>query len=187
MNGANAEVKSRVKLTPSVGYQYGRAMHRVSSFLEAASGPTPATCENEDPFGRKVRRPSGQPPRPLRRPWRMRPPQLVTERHLRSQCRAHAGVDRADASPTPTGQQRKPGDAGDGDQIRETLESERLFPLCHGASLDVYSIGPIRKMDRGLRAYRLTMGRQVTPFDIVESFGCETNAFASRSPTMARM
>jgi hypothetical protein len=38
----------------------------------------------------------------------------------------------------------------------------------------VYSIGSIRKMDSGLRAYRITMGRQVTPFDLVETFGCET-------------
>lgn len=57
-------------------------------------------------------------------------------------------------------------------QIRETLALQGLYPLCHGVSLDVYSIGSSRNLNSGLLAYRLTMGRQITQFDVVETFGC---------------
>lgn len=58
-------------------------------------------------------------------------------------------------------------------QIRETLTSQGLYPLCHGASLDVYAFGSSGRIHSGLLAHRLVMGRQVTEFDVVETFGCE--------------
>lgn len=55
-------------------------------------------------------------------------------------------------------------------QIREVLARERLYPQCHGSSLNVYSIGGPLKAQDGLRAYRLSIGREVTPFDVVNIF-----------------
>ncbi|GAB7547052.1 hypothetical protein [Cupriavidus sp. 8B] len=58
-------------------------------------------------------------------------------------------------------------------QIREVLALEGLYPHCHGSSLNVYAIGSSPQVHDGLRAYRLSMGREVTTqFDIVEIFDC---------------
>jgi hypothetical protein len=57
-------------------------------------------------------------------------------------------------------------------QIREVLAREGLYPRCHGSSLNVYAIGSTPKAHDGLRAYRLSIGRQVTQFDVVEIFKC---------------
>ncbi|EHP41025.1 hypothetical protein OR16_22423 [Cupriavidus basilensis OR16] len=61
-------------------------------------------------------------------------------------------------------------------QIREVLAGDGLYPQCHGSSLNVYSVGRPHKVDDGLRAYRLSMGRDVTPFDMVAVFdACEAS------------
>ncbi|MGT2454031.1 hypothetical protein ACU4GI_12350 [Cupriavidus basilensis] len=57
-------------------------------------------------------------------------------------------------------------------QIREVLALEGLYPRCYGSSLNVYAMGNISKAHDGLRAYRLSMGREVTQFDAVEIFDC---------------
>ncbi|WP_454743441.1 hypothetical protein [Cupriavidus necator] len=55
-------------------------------------------------------------------------------------------------------------------RIREALAREGVHPLCYGASLDVYPVGSMRKQTNGVLAYHLTMGRAVTPFDLVSVF-----------------
>ncbi|HUE69803.1 MAG TPA: hypothetical protein VMP01_02845 [Pirellulaceae bacterium] len=53
-------------------------------------------------------------------------------------------------------------------QIRLLLEKERLIPFCYGASLNVYPSGMARDMGLGLKAYRLTIGRDARTDDLVE-------------------
>lgn len=61
-------------------------------------------------------------------------------------------------------------------QIREVLAGEGLYPQCRGSSLNVYPVGSPHKADHGLRAYRLSMGHEVTPFDMVAVFdACEAS------------
>ena len=55
-------------------------------------------------------------------------------------------------------------------EIRQRLASEGLIPFCYGASLNVYPSGMSRSMGGGLKAYRLTSGRQALMADIVEIF-----------------
>jgi hypothetical protein len=53
-------------------------------------------------------------------------------------------------------------------RIRLELEKEGLLPFCYGASLNVYPSGMARDMARGLRAYKLTMGKHA--HDLAEIF-----------------
>lgn len=55
-------------------------------------------------------------------------------------------------------------------QIRLQLEREHLIPFCYGASLNVFPSGMSRSMGAGLRAYRLTIGRQALTKDLVSIF-----------------
>lgn len=55
-------------------------------------------------------------------------------------------------------------------QIRLQLESERLMPVCYGASLNVFPSRMSRSMGSGLKAYRLTTGRQALTKDLVNIF-----------------
>src|SRR5262249_20140780 len=55
-------------------------------------------------------------------------------------------------------------------QVRQELERERLIPFCYGASLNVYPSGMARDMGAGLKAYRLTMGKQARSQDLVDIF-----------------
>jgi len=55
-------------------------------------------------------------------------------------------------------------------QVRIQLEPERLIPFCYGASLNVFPSGMSRSMGSGLKAYRLTMGRQALAKDQVLIF-----------------
>jgi hypothetical protein len=54
--------------------------------------------------------------------------------------------------------------------IREQLAERRLFPICYGASRRVYPSGMSRDMGRGLKAYRLEMGRSTRQEDLVSIF-----------------
>jgi hypothetical protein len=55
-------------------------------------------------------------------------------------------------------------------RIRLQLEPERLIPFCYGASLHVFPSGMSRGMGSGLKAYRLTPGRQALTKDLVSIF-----------------
>jgi hypothetical protein len=55
-------------------------------------------------------------------------------------------------------------------QVRYRLEDARLFPFCYGASLNVYPSGMCRDMGHGLKAYRLTLGKQARTADLVHIF-----------------
>lgn len=55
-------------------------------------------------------------------------------------------------------------------QIRLQLEPERLIPFCYGASLHVFPSGMSRSMGSGLKAYRLSAGRQALTKDLVSIF-----------------
>ena len=55
-------------------------------------------------------------------------------------------------------------------QIRLQLEPERLIPFCYGASLNVFPSGMSRSMGAGMKAYRLTTGRQALTKDLVSIF-----------------
>ena len=44
------------------------------------------------------------------------------------------------------------------------------MPHCNGASLDVFPSGMARSMGGGLRAYRLTLGKQALREDLVDIF-----------------
>lgn len=54
--------------------------------------------------------------------------------------------------------------------VREMLTEERLIPFCYGSSLNVYPSGMARGMARGLKAYKFTIGQQVTGADLVDIF-----------------
>ena len=55
-------------------------------------------------------------------------------------------------------------------KIRVQLWEERLIPFCYGASLNVYPSGMGRDMGRGLKAYKMTMGKHTTTADLVDIF-----------------
>jgi hypothetical protein len=47
----------------------------------------------------------------------------------------------------------------------------RLIPFCYGASLNVFPSGMCRDMSAGMKAYRMTIGKQVDPKkDLVSIF-----------------
>jgi hypothetical protein len=54
--------------------------------------------------------------------------------------------------------------------VRLQLEAEKLIPFCYGASRNVYPSGMCRDMGRGLKAYRVTHGKQTTMQDLVDIF-----------------
>jgi hypothetical protein len=54
--------------------------------------------------------------------------------------------------------------------IRRRLQAEGLMPCCYGASLNVFPSGMARDMGRGLKAYKLTPGRQAKNADLVGIF-----------------
>lgn len=54
--------------------------------------------------------------------------------------------------------------------IRRRMWAEGLIPFCYGASLNVYPSGMSRSMGGGLKAYRLTKGRQALMADLVGVF-----------------
>jgi len=56
-------------------------------------------------------------------------------------------------------------------RVRLRLEEEKLIPFCYGASLNVYPSGMCRDMGAGMKAYRMTIGKQVDPKkDLVSIF-----------------
>ena len=56
-------------------------------------------------------------------------------------------------------------------RVRQQLEEERLIPFCYGASLNVFPSGMCRDMSAGMKAYRMTIGKQVNPKkDLVSIF-----------------
>ena len=55
-------------------------------------------------------------------------------------------------------------------KIRIRLWEERLIPFCYGASLNVYPSGMGRDMGRGLKAYKMIMGKHATVADLVDIF-----------------
>ena len=55
-------------------------------------------------------------------------------------------------------------------KIRLHLEVEGLMPFCYGASLNVFPSSMARDMGMGLKAYRMTMGKQCQRSDAVEIF-----------------
>jgi hypothetical protein len=54
--------------------------------------------------------------------------------------------------------------------VRGLLAKDGLIPFCYGASLDVYPSGMARDMGRGLKAYKLAVGRHAKTDDLVEIF-----------------
>jgi len=55
-------------------------------------------------------------------------------------------------------------------QVRRTLEMENVFVLIYGASKNVWPSAMARSMGAGLRAYKMTMGKQALKTDLVEIF-----------------
>lgn len=56
-------------------------------------------------------------------------------------------------------------------KMRKILEKEDLFLLIYGASKNVWPSPMARNMGAGLRAYKMTMGKQALNADLVEVFG----------------
>jgi hypothetical protein len=54
--------------------------------------------------------------------------------------------------------------------VRGLLAKDGLIPFCYGASLDVYPSGMARDMGRGLRAYKIAMGRHAKIDNLVDIF-----------------
>ena len=54
--------------------------------------------------------------------------------------------------------------------VRGLLAKDGLIPFCYGASLDVYPSGMARDMGRGLKAYKLAVGRHARIDSLVEIF-----------------
>jgi hypothetical protein len=54
--------------------------------------------------------------------------------------------------------------------IRTRLEANGWRPVCYGSSRNVYPSGMCRDMGRGLKAYRLKLGRVPTVDDLVPIF-----------------
>ena len=55
-------------------------------------------------------------------------------------------------------------------QVRKTMEKENVLLLVYGASKNVWPSAMARSMGAGLRAYKMTMGRQALTTDLVEIF-----------------
>jgi hypothetical protein len=54
--------------------------------------------------------------------------------------------------------------------IRNKLESFHIRPLCYAASRNVYPSGMLRDMAKGLKAYKLALGKRTESADIVRIF-----------------
>ena len=54
--------------------------------------------------------------------------------------------------------------------IRRQLQRDSLTPYCYGASLNVFPSTMARDMGRGLRAYKLVVGKHATRTDLVDIF-----------------
>ena len=54
--------------------------------------------------------------------------------------------------------------------IRKQLATSGIFPVCYGASRNVYPSGMTRDMGDGLQAYRLYVGKSARLEDIVDIF-----------------
>jgi hypothetical protein len=54
--------------------------------------------------------------------------------------------------------------------IRRRLQADGLMPCCYGASLNVFPSGMSRDMGRGLKAYKMTLGKQAGGADLVGIF-----------------
>jgi hypothetical protein len=54
--------------------------------------------------------------------------------------------------------------------VRCLLAEDELIPFCYGASLNVYPSRRARDMGRGLKAYKLAVGRHAKIADLVEIF-----------------
>jgi hypothetical protein len=55
-------------------------------------------------------------------------------------------------------------------QVRKTLEKDSVFLLIYGVSKNVWPSAMARSMGAGLRAYKMTMGKQAVTADLVEIF-----------------
>ena len=55
-------------------------------------------------------------------------------------------------------------------EVRRALEPEAMFLLVYGASRNVWPSGMARSMGAGLKAYRMTMGKQALLKDLVGIF-----------------
>jgi len=55
-------------------------------------------------------------------------------------------------------------------QVRRTLEKENVLLLVYGGSKNVWPSAMARSMGAGLRAYKMTMGKQALKTDLVEIF-----------------
>lgn len=55
-------------------------------------------------------------------------------------------------------------------KVRDCLESIRWRPVCYGSSRNVFPSGMCRDMGRGLKAYRLELGRHTTTKKLVSIF-----------------
>jgi len=54
--------------------------------------------------------------------------------------------------------------------IRRQLQRDGLVPCCYGASLNVFPSGMARDMGRGLKAYKLALGKHANRADLVDIF-----------------
>jgi hypothetical protein len=55
-------------------------------------------------------------------------------------------------------------------KIRRRLAGQSIFPLCYGASKDIWPSGMARDMGQGLKAYRLVLGQPARElFEIFEA------------------
>jgi hypothetical protein len=54
--------------------------------------------------------------------------------------------------------------------IRRRLQADGLMPYCYGASLNVFPSGMARDMGRGLKAYKMALGKHVNSADLVGIF-----------------
>jgi hypothetical protein len=52
-------------------------------------------------------------------------------------------------------------------RLRKIMAQHGITPLCYGASRNVFPSGMSRSMGGGIEAYRLTMGKQALPKDLV--------------------
>jgi hypothetical protein len=55
-------------------------------------------------------------------------------------------------------------------QVRKELETRGCRPVCFGSARNVYASHMARDMGRGLKAYRLEIGRRATTADLVKIF-----------------
>jgi hypothetical protein len=55
-------------------------------------------------------------------------------------------------------------------QLRKKLEAENIWLLCNGAVENVYPSAMARSMGGGLKAYKLTLGKQAKTEDMVSIF-----------------